>query len=70
MGEGRWRRKIRLIECNAKCRNLKKRPVKGLCGRCLPISVYNILIHTGKGKMGRVKPEKRLARLGLKYQHD
>jgi hypothetical protein len=28
------RRKIRLIECNAKCRYLKNWPVKGLCGRC------------------------------------
>jgi hypothetical protein len=27
-------RKIRLIECNAKCRYLKNLPVKGLCGRC------------------------------------
>ncbi len=27
-------RKIRLIECNAKCRYLKSLPVKGLCGRC------------------------------------
>ncbi len=28
------RRKIRLIECNAKCRDLKNLPVKGHCGRC------------------------------------
>ncbi len=32
MGWGR--RKIRLIECNAKCRYLKNWPVKGLCCRC------------------------------------
>ncbi len=31
------RRKIRLIENNAKCRHLKKLPVKGLCGRCLSV---------------------------------
>jgi hypothetical protein len=30
--------KIRLIEGNAKCRHLKKLPVKGPCGKCL--SVY------------------------------
>ncbi len=28
-------RKIRLIECNAKCRYLKNWHVKGLCGRCV-----------------------------------
>jgi hypothetical protein len=28
-------RKIRLLEVNAKCRNLKNWHVKGLCGRCL-----------------------------------
>jgi hypothetical protein len=28
-----WRRKILLIECNAKCRYLKNLLVKGLCGR-------------------------------------
>jgi hypothetical protein len=32
------RRKIRLIECNAKCRYIKKWPVKGLCGRCFYLS--------------------------------
>ncbi len=36
-------RKIRLIECNAKCHHLKNWPVKGLCGRCLFV----------KGKGGR-----------------
>jgi hypothetical protein len=35
------RRKIRLIEGKAKCRHLKKRPAKGLCGRCL-IRVYRL----------------------------
>jgi hypothetical protein len=29
------RRKIRLIEGNAKCRHIKNLPVKGLCVRCL-----------------------------------
>jgi hypothetical protein len=32
--EDTYRRKIRLIECNAKCRYLKNWPLKGLCGRC------------------------------------
>jgi hypothetical protein len=31
------RRKIRLIEINAKCRHLKKLFVKELCGRCLDV---------------------------------
>jgi hypothetical protein len=31
------RRKMRHIESNAKCRHLKKLPVKGLCGRCLSV---------------------------------
>ncbi len=31
------RRKIRMIEGNAKCCNLKKWPVKELCGRCLSV---------------------------------
>jgi hypothetical protein len=31
------RGKIRFIEGNAKCRHLKKWPVKGLCGRCLSV---------------------------------
>jgi hypothetical protein len=33
-----YRRKIRLIEGNAKCRHLKKLTVQGLCGRCLSVS--------------------------------
>ncbi len=60
-------RKIRLIECNAKCRYLKNFwPVKGLCGIYLSawgqephpsplthcILVYGILVHTGKGGGG------------------
>jgi hypothetical protein len=60
--------KIRLIECNAKCRHLKNCPVKGLCCRCLSvwgpephtppplthcIRVYSILIHKGKDQKGR-----------------
>ncbi len=32
---GVTRRQIRLREVNAKCRHLKKLPVKGLSGRCL-----------------------------------
>ncbi len=34
---GDWykRRKIRLIESNAKLRQLNNLPVKGVCGRCL-----------------------------------
>ncbi len=31
------RRKIRLIESNAKCRHVRNLPVKGLCGRCLSV---------------------------------
>jgi hypothetical protein len=31
------RRKIRLIESNAKCRLVRNLPVKGLCGRCLSV---------------------------------
>jgi hypothetical protein len=31
------RRKIKLIEGNAKCRHLKNGPGKGLCGRCLSV---------------------------------
>jgi hypothetical protein len=31
------RRKIRLIVSDAKCRHLKKLPVKRLCGRCLSV---------------------------------
>jgi hypothetical protein len=36
------------------------------------IRVYSILIHTGKGRMGRVEPERRLkgqqfTKLGRKY---
>ncbi len=56
------RRKIRLIEGNAKCRHLKNWSVKILCGRCLsvwgpgdhtlpPLHTASILIHTRK--MGR-----------------
>jgi hypothetical protein len=35
LGKSLEHRKRRLIEGNAKCRHLKKWPVKGLCGRCL-----------------------------------
>jgi hypothetical protein len=35
--QGSNRRKIRLIEGNAKCRHQKKLPMKGRCGRCLSV---------------------------------
>ncbi len=66
------------------CRHLKKRPVKGLCGRCLSVwgpephtpppytqyvRVVNILIHKGKG--GKVEGERQqFTKLGRKYQHE
>ncbi len=70
---GWGRRKIRLKECNAKCRHLKKLPVKGLCGRCLTVwgpephnaptlhtvHVYTVYLFT-KGRGRRVEPERRL----------
>ncbi len=34
MTMGSYRRKIRLIECNDKCRYLNKLTCKGICGRC------------------------------------
>ena len=70
---------INYIDTKAKCCNLKKWLVKGLCGRCLfvwgpPYTLYTffILIHTGKGLRGG--PERRLegqqfTKLGQKYQH-
>jgi hypothetical protein len=71
--QARNRRKIRLIEGDAKCLHLKNLPVNGLCGRCLsiwgpepPFPLRNVQytwilysIHTGKGG-GRVEPERRL----------
>ncbi len=70
------RRKIRLIEGNAKCRHLKKLTLKGALQQvfiCLwprkpypppPLThcilVYSTLIHTAKGGGGRVDPERRL----------
>jgi hypothetical protein len=48
--EGRVRRKIRLIEDNAKCRHLNNLIVKGLCGRCY--------LHREGGR-GRAEPERR-----------
>jgi hypothetical protein len=82
---GLTRRKIRLIEDNAKCRHLKKLTCKGTLRQVfislrpppLPfthyVRVYRILIHTGKG--GEVEPERRLegqqvTKLGRKYRHD
>ncbi len=62
--QGAIRRKIRLIESNAKCRHLKKLTNKGILRQmfiCLRprtpfphpithcIQAYSILIHTGKG---------------------
>jgi hypothetical protein len=73
-GEASGRRKIRLIEGNAKCRHLKILTFKGtlrqvfICLRPKPhtpaplthfILVYSILIHIGKGG-GRIQPERRL----------
>jgi hypothetical protein len=71
---GKIRRKIRLIEDNAKCHHLKKLSYKGtlrqvfLCLRprtqsppfthC--IRVYNILFTQGRGEEGIVEPERRL----------
>ncbi len=70
-GDGWRRRKIRLIEVNTKC-HLKKftmrqvficlRPTTPYPPYKLCISVYSILIHTGKGGGGegeRVEPERR-----------
>jgi hypothetical protein len=37
-GVDQGRRKIRLIEGNAKCRYLKNLPVKGICGRRIILS--------------------------------
>jgi hypothetical protein len=68
-----YRRKIRLIEGNAKCRHLKKLTWKGLCGRFLCVwgpepytpryTLYTCIQYTyshregGRGR--RVKPERR-----------
>ncbi len=66
------RRRIRLIEGNAKCRHLKKLTCKGTCGRCLsvwgpephnhhPYTLYTcistVYLFTQGG--GRVEPERR-----------
>jgi hypothetical protein len=67
-------RKIRLIEGNEKCPNLKNGLVKGLCGRCLSVrgpelhtpppytlhkcSILYLFTH-GSGGGGRVQPERR-----------
>ncbi len=50
-----YRRKIRLIECNAKCRYLKNWPVTGLCGRCFICLVLSCLPFTLKGHGNEVK---------------
>jgi hypothetical protein len=80
------RRKIRLIEGNAKCRHLKKCPLKGLCGRCLSVRgpgphtphphthcIRDTSSHREGG--GGVEPEiggeeQQFTKLGRKYQHD
>jgi hypothetical protein len=81
--EGRVRRKIRLIEGNAKCRHLKNLPVKGLCGRCYLseaqslilhplthcIRVYSILIYTGKGGGESITREKGIGATGESTDH-
>ncbi len=85
------RRKIRFIEDNEKCRHLTKFTCTGTLRQvfiCLMIgtpyrlpppltriTVYIILIHTGKGGGGGVAPESRGAgwqftNLGRKYQHE
>ncbi len=80
------RRKIRLIEGNAKCRHLKNWPVQGLCGRRLSVRcpepppplhyfLNTVLYLFTQGAEGRVEPERRLEwqqfkKLGRKYQHD
>ncbi len=67
------RRKIRLVEGNAKRRHKKNWPAKGLCGRCLsvlglephtlpPYTLYTCIQYTyshGEGGGGRVEPERR-----------
>jgi hypothetical protein len=45
MEEGNNRRKIRLIEGNAKCRHLKNLSVKGLCDSLRPRNPYPPLTH-------------------------
>ncbi len=73
-GDTSARRKLRLIEGNAKCRHLKNGLVKGLCGRCLsawgsephnpPSNLHTVYVYRvylfiqGRGG-GRVEPETR-----------
>ncbi len=79
------RRKIRLIEYNAKCRYPKKLACKGTLRQvfiCLRprtpythcIRVYSILIHTEKRGRGfgleRKLERQQFTKLGRKYQHD
>ncbi len=80
------RRKIRLIENNAKCRYLKKLTCKGTLRQVFylyesptpyhNIYVYCILIHTGKGggMGGELNSEKVrgaiVHKVGRQYQHD
>ncbi len=50
---GLGRRKVRLIECNAKCRYLKNLPAKGLYTLYTCVRVFSIHTRKGKGGGGR-----------------
>jgi hypothetical protein len=81
---------INYIDTKAKCCHLKSWQGEGLCGRCLSVwgsephtltytlCVYSLIIHTGKGRGGRVEPKRRgdghhrrvqILKLGCKFQH-
>ncbi len=63
------RRKIRLIEGNAKCRCLNNLPVKRLCDKCLSVKSpephtspppYTLYVYTVQREGREVEPERRL----------